>query len=143
MPRPITIDEVASFPYAGIEIRALSPDCELSADGLRVAYTHQNQIHITELESSNTHESFKGRSPKWSPVQPDIFAFLKPESSGVWLRYPDGTERQLAENTENVSFFQWSFDGKFIALVANRDLEIQDEDTDDDIVIVLPLNAST
>ena len=106
MPRPITVDEVASFPYAGIAPSELSPDCELSADGLRVAYTHRTRIHITELETSNTYKSFKGRSPKWSPVQPDILAFLKPKNSGVWLRYPDGSERQLAGNTENVSFFQ-------------------------------------
>ena len=138
MPRPITVDEVASFPYSGIEIREASPDCELSADGLRVAYTHQNRIHIAELETSNTYESFKGRSPKWSPAQPDILAFLKPKSSGVWLRYPDGAERQLAGNTEDVSFFQWSFDGKFVALIANRDLDTQDEDTNDAIVVVRP-----
>ena len=138
MPRPITVDEVASFPYAGIARRDLSPDCELSADGLRVACTHQNRIHITELETSKTYEPFKGRFPKWSPVQPDMLAFLKPESSGVWVKFPDGTERQLAGDTENVNFFQWSFDGKFIALIANRNLEIQDENTDDDIVIVLP-----
>ena len=138
MPRPITVDEFASFPYAGIEIPALSPDCDLSVDGLRVAYTHRNRIHITELETSKTYEPFTGRFPKWSPVEPDMLAFLKPESSGVWLRYPDGTERQLAANAEEVSVFQWSFDGKFIVLIANRDLEIQDDDTDDDIVIVLP-----
>ena len=132
MPRPITIDEVASFPYTGVD------GCDLSADGLRVAYTHRNQIHIAELETSKTYEPFSGSFPKWSPVQPDMLAFLKPESSGVWVKFPDGTEGQLAGDTENVSFFQWSFDGKFIALIANRDLEIQDNDTDDDIVIVLP-----
>ena len=132
MSRPITIDEVTSFPYKGVD------GCDLSSDGLRVAYTHQNQIHITELETSKSYEPFKGRLPKWSPAQPDMLAFLKADSSGVWLRYPDGTERQLARNTENVSFFQWSFDGKFIALIANRDLEIQEEETEDDIVIVLP-----
>ena len=138
MPRPITIDEVASFPYAGIEIPALSPDCDLSADGLRVAYTHRNRIQINDLETSDSAEPLNGKFPKWSPLQPDVFAYLKPESSGVWLRYPDGIERQLAANAEKVSFFQWSFDGKFIALIANGDLEIQNEDTDDDIVIVLP-----
>ncbi len=138
MPRPIAVDEVVSFPYAGIEIRALSPDCDLSADGLRVAYTHRNQIHITDLQTSKTYEPFKGRFPKWSPVQPNMLAFLKPENPGAWLRYPDGTEGQLAGNAQEVSFLQWSFDGKFIALIANRDLEIQNEDSDDDIVIVLP-----
>ena len=60
MPRPITVDEVASFPYAGIAPSELSPDCELSADGLRVAYTHRTRIHITELETSNTYKSFRG-----------------------------------------------------------------------------------
>ena len=138
MSRPITVDDVASFPYSGIEMGEASPDCELSADGLRVAYTHQNRIHIADLETSTTYESFKGRSPKWSPAQPDILAFLKPKSSGVWLRYPEGSERQFAGNTDDVSFFHWSFDGKFIALIADSDLETQDEDTDDDIVIVLP-----
>ena len=138
MPRPITADEVASFPYTGIQNRDASPDCELSADGLRVAYTHRSRIHITDLDTLKTYGSFKGSSPMWSPAQPDILAFLKPKSSGLWLRYPDGTERQLAAHTENVSSFQWSFDGNFIALIADRDLEIQDENADDDIVIVLP-----
>ena len=63
MPRPITVDEVASFPYEGIAPSELSPDCELSADGLRVAYTHQARIHIT-VHTSNTHESFKRKEPK-------------------------------------------------------------------------------
>ena len=138
MPRPITVDEVASFPYAGIQNREASPDCELSADGLRVAYTQRNRIHITDLETSKTYEPFKGGVPKWSPARPDILAFLKPKSSGLWLRYPDGRVRQLAAHTENVSSFQWSFDGTFIALMADRDLEIQDENAGDDIVIVLP-----
>ena len=138
MPRPITADDVASFPYAGIQNREASPDCELSADGLRVAYTHRARVHITDLDTLESCESFKGGVPKWSPAQPDILAFLKPKSSGLWLRYPDGTERQLAAHTENVSSFQWSFDGNFIALIADRDLEIQDENADDDIVIVLP-----
>ncbi len=138
MPRPITVDDVASFPYAGIQNREASPDCELSADGLRVAYTHRARVHITDLDTLETYDPFKGSSPKWSPAQPDILAFLKPKSSGVWLRHPDGSEIQLAGNTEDVSFFQWSCDGKFIALIANQDIEIQDEDTDDDIVIVLP-----
>ncbi len=35
MLRPITVDEVASFPYAGVD------ECNLSADGLRIAYTHR------------------------------------------------------------------------------------------------------
>lgn len=132
MSRPITVDEVASFPYVGVD------ECDLSADGLRIAYTHQGQIYITNLETSNTPESFKGRSPKWSPSQPDVLAFLKPGSSGVWLRYINGTERQLGENTQDVSFVQWSFDGQFIALITNRDIDILDEDNDEDIVIVYP-----
>ncbi len=76
MSRPISVDEVASFPCAGVD------ECDLSADGLRIAYTHQGQIYITDLETLNTSESFIGRSPKWSPSQPDVLAFLKPESSG-------------------------------------------------------------
>ena len=132
MSRPITVDEVASFPYAGVD------ECDLSADGLRIAYTHRGQIYITTLETSNVSEPFKGRSPKWSPSQPDVLAFLKPESSGIWLRYIDGTERQLGGDTQDINFVQWSFDGQFIALIANRDLEIPDENNDEDIVIVCP-----
>jgi dipeptidyl aminopeptidase/acylaminoacyl peptidase len=132
MLRPITVDEVASFPYAGVD------ECNLSADGLRIAYTHRGQIYITDLETSNTSEAFKGRSPKWSPSQPDGLAFLKPEGSGVWLRYIDGTERQLGRNTQDVDFVQWSFDGQFIALIVNREVETPDEDNDEDIVIVCP-----
>ena len=138
MLRPITIDDVVSFPYSGIASRDLSPDCDLSADGLRIAYTHRNQIHINELETSKTYEPFKGRFPKWSPVQPDTLAYLKPESSGAWLRFPDGTESQLGGHAENVSFLQWSFDGKFIALIANWEVKIRDENSEDDFVIVLP-----
>ena len=137
MSRPISVDEVASFPYAGVD------ECDLSADGLRIAYTHQGQIYITDLETSNVSEPFKGRSPKWSPSQPDVLAFLKPESSGVWIRYIDGTERQFGKNTQDVNFVQWSFDGQFIALIVNRDLEIQDEDNDADIVIVSPPPLTT
>ena len=137
MSRPITVDEVASFPYAGVD------ECDLSADGLRVAYTHQGQIYISDLQKSKTSKPFTGRHPKWSPSQPDVLAFLKPESSGVWIRYIDGTERQLGKNTQDVSFVQWSFDGQFIALIINRDLEIQDEDNDADIVIVSPPPLTT
>ena len=132
MSQPISVDEVASFPYAGVD------ECDLSSDGLRIAYTHRGQIYITDLETSNASESFQGRHPKWSPNQPDLLAFLKPQSSGVWLRYIDGTERQLGRNTHDVNFVQWSFDGQFIALIVNRDLEIPDEDNDEDIVIVCP-----
>ena len=107
MPRPITVDEIVSFPHAGVD------ECALSADGLRIAYTHQGQIYITDLETSNTSESFKGRSPKWSPSEPDVLAFLKSGSSGVWLRYIDGTERQLGRNKQDADFVQWSFDGQF------------------------------
>ena len=132
MSRPITIDEVASFPYAGVD------ECDLSADGLRAAYMHQGQIYITDLQTSKTSESFTGRHPKWSPSQPEVLAFLKPDKSGVWLRYIDGTERQLGENTQDVNFVQWSFDRQYIALIANRDLDILDENSDEDIVIVSP-----
>ena len=69
MPRPITVDEVASFPYSGIAPSELSPDCELSADGLRVAYTHRARIHITELwkhqlpTNSSREGALSGRPP--------------------------------------------------------------------------------
>lgn len=137
MSRPITVDEVASFPYAGVD------ECDLSADSLRIAYTHQGQIYIANLETSNTSESFKGRSPKWSPSEPDVLAFLKPGSSGVWLRYSEETERQLGKNTQDVNSVQWSLDGQFIALIINRDLEIQDADNEGEIVIVYPPPLTT
>ena len=137
MSRPISVDEVASFPYAGVD------ECDLSADSLRIAYTHQGQIYIANLETSNTSESFKGRNPKWSPSEPDVLAFLKPGSSGVWLRYSEGTERQFGKNTQDVNSVQWSFDGQFIALIINRDLEIQDADNEGEIVIVYPPPLTT
>ena len=124
--------KLPSFPYTGVD------ECDLSADGLRIAYTHQGQIYIADLETSKTSESFKGRNPKWSPSQPHVLACLKPESSGVWLRYTNGTERQLTRNTQDVDFIQWSFDGQFIALIVNREVETLDEDNDEDIVIVCP-----
>ena len=61
----------------------------------------------------------------------------------MWIRYIDGTERQFAKNTQDVNFVQWSFDGQFIALIINRDLEVQDEDNDADIVIVSPPPLTT
>ena len=99
MPRPITIDEVASFPYTGVD------GCDLSADGLRVAYTHRNQIHIAELETSKTYEPFSGSFPKWSPVQPDMLAFLKPESSGVWVKFPRWNRGTVGRGHGKCQFF--------------------------------------
>ena len=104
-------------------------------------------IGVKSISPIWKHQTYPNRSkveaPKWSPSQPDVLAFLKPESSGVWIRYIDGTERQFGKNTQDVNFVQWSFDGQFIALIINRDLEVQDEDNDADIVIVSPPPLTT
>lgn len=139
MSRPITIDEVVSFPFSGVG------ECHLSIDGKRVAYAHRGSITIFNLEKWQTEVSFEGNHPKWSPANPDVLAFLKPNSSGVWVRRLDGTEWQLGESVGEVeksnwainpNTFEWSMDGRFLAVVAERDLEENDNEEDDGIVIV-------
>lgn len=139
MSRPITIDEVVSFPFSGVG------ECHLSIDGKRVAYAHRGSITIFNLGKWQTEVSFEGNHPKWSPANPDVLAFLKPNSSGVWVRRLDGTEWQLGESIGEVeksnwainpNTFEWSVDGRFLAVVAERDLEENDNEEDDDIVVV-------
>ncbi len=144
MPRPITIDEVVSFPYAGVD------ECDLSSDGKRVAYTHQRNIYIFDLEKWNLLGSFEGRCPKWSPADSDVLIFVKPKISGIFLRRLDGTERQLGENTGKVRSVEWSLDagtlgwshdGRFLAFVVPLDLggqEVDNNGDEGDIVVVRP-----
>lgn len=139
MSRPITIDEVVSFPFSGVG------ECHLSIDGKRVAYAHRGSITIFNLGKWQPEVSFEGNHPKWSPANPDVLAFLKPNSSGVWVRRLDGTEWQLGESIGEVeksnwainpNTFEWSVDGRFLAIVAEQDLEENDNKEDDDIVVV-------
>lgn len=44
MSRPITIDEVKSFPFSGVR------GCHLSLDGKRVAYSYRGSITIFHLD---------------------------------------------------------------------------------------------
>ena len=139
MSRTITIDEVVSFPFSGVG------ECHLSIDGKRVAYVHRGDITIFNLEKWQTEVSFEGNHPRWSPAAPDVLAFLKPNSPGVWIRCLDGTEWQLGESIGEVersnwainpNTFEWSMNGRFLAVVAERDLEEDDNEEDDGIVVV-------
>ena len=142
MSRPITIDEVLSFPVAGVG------ECHLSIDGKRVAYVHRGTITIFNLEKLQAEVSFEGNHPKWSPADPCVLAFLKPNSAGVWIRRLDGVEWQLGETIGEVeksnwainpSTFEWSMDGQFLAVVVEKDLEEEDTNAEDNgIVVVLP-----
>jgi dipeptidyl aminopeptidase/acylaminoacyl peptidase len=144
MPWPLTIDEVVSFPYSGVG------ECDLSPDGRWVAYTYQGTIYIFDLETWRQVESFDGSHPKWSPVNPDVLVFLKSGHSGIFLRRMDGTEQQVGANVGEVrtlhgilnpTTFEWSCDGRLLAIVVERDLEEKDEgknENADDVIIVCP-----
>lgn len=142
MSRPITIDEVISSPFGGVG------ECHLSIDGKRAAYVCRGSITIFNLEQWYDEVSFEGNDPKWSPADPEVLAFLKPNSSGVWIRRLDGTEWQLEETIGEVeksnwainpSTFEWSIDGRFLAVVVEQDLVEQDSNGDSDgIVVVQP-----
>jgi len=146
MTKPITIDEVVSFPYAGVG------ECDLSSDGKRVAYTitHQRNIYIFDLEKWSLLESFEGRSAKWSPADSDVLIFVKRNTPGVFFRHIDGAERQLGENVGEVrkvgewsldTTFEWSQDGRFLALVVPLDSggqEVDNNGDEGDIVVVRP-----
>ena len=141
MSRPITMDEVISFPVAGVG------ECHLSIDGKRVAYAYRGSITIFNLEQWQAEVSFGGNHPKWSPADPEVLAFLKPNSSGVWIRQLDGDEWQLGETIGEVersnwainpNTFEWSVDGRFLAVVVEQDLEEDNNEEDDGIVVVLP-----
>ena len=141
MSRPITIDEVISSPFGGVG------ECHLSIDGKRAAYVSRGSITIFNLEQWYAEVSFEGNYPKWSPADPEVLAFLKPNSSGVWIRRLDGTEWQLGETigeveksnwSANPNTFEWSMDGRFLALVVEQDLEEDNNEKDDGIVVVRP-----
>ena len=61
MSQPISVDEVASFPYAGVD------ECDLSSDGLRIAYTHQGQIYITDFGDISYLRIFQRQEPQMVP----------------------------------------------------------------------------
>ena len=139
MSRPITIDEVISSPFGGVG------ECHISTDGKRVAYTSRGTITIFNLEKWYAEVSFEGNYPKWSPADPEVLAFLKPNSSGVWIRQLDGDEWQLGETIGEVersnwainpNTFEWSVDGRFLAIIVEQDLEEDDNEEDDGIVVV-------
>ena len=151
MSRPITIDEVKSFPFSGVR------GCHLSLDGRRVAYSHRSTITIFDLEEWCPETSFDGVHARWSPADPNVLAYVKSERSGIFIRHVDGTERHLGESigtvqTEEWAFghpytLDWSFDGKFLAMVVGRDLVEKDtglnENTDGIEVVNVSPDTST
>ena len=152
MSRPITIDEVKSFPFSGVR------GCHLSLDGRRVAYSHRSTITIFDLEEWCSETSFDGTFARWSPADPNLLAYVKSDRSGIFIRHVDGTERHLGESigtvqTEEWTFgghpltLDWSFDGKFLATVVERDPAKKNTSSNEDadgteVVNVFP-DAST
>ena len=130
MRRSFTIDDVVSFPFSGVG------GCHLSLDGKRVAYSHRGTITIFDVKEWCPETSFDGAHARWSPADPNLLAYVKSDCSGIFIRHVDGTERHLGESvgtvqTEEWAFghpytLDWSFDGKFLAMVVGRDLVEKD-----------------
>ena len=152
MSRPITIDEVKSFPFSGVR------GCHLSLDGKRVAYDYRGNITIFDLNKWCAETSFDGAFPRWSPADPNVLAYVKSDRSGIFIRHVDGTERHLGESIGTVqaeewafgghpTTLDWSFDGKFLAMVVERDpvekITSTGEDTDGIEVVNVSPDAST
>ena len=151
MRRSFTIDDVVSFPFSGVG------GCHLSLDGKRVAYSHRGTITIFDVKEWCPETSFDGAHARWSPADPNVLAYVKSDRSGIFIRHVDGTERHLSESigtvqTEEWAFghpytLDWSFDGKFLAMVVERDPAETDissnEDTDGIEVVNVSPDAST
>ena len=151
MSRPITIDEVRSFPFSGVR------GCHLSLDGKWVAYSYRGAITIFDLNKWRAETSFDGAFARWSPTNPNVLAYVKSDYSGIFIRHVDGSEQHFGESigtvrTEEWAFghpytLDWSFDGKFLAMVVDRDPAGTDmssnEDTDGTEVVNVSLDAST
>ncbi|MDE0299312.1 MAG: prolyl oligopeptidase family serine peptidase [Candidatus Poribacteria bacterium] len=128
MCKSFTIDDVLSFPFSGVT----RGRCHLSLDAMQVAYKYEGNIAIFNLEKWCLGTSFAGDCPKWSPTDPNAIAYLKSSRSGVFIRHLDGTERHLGESIGSVKTgewtygghtLEWSFDGRFLAMVVERDSE--------------------
>ena len=146
MSRPITIDEVKSFPFSGVR------GCHLSLDSKRVAYSHRGSITIFDLEEWRTETSFDGVHSRWSPADPNVLVYVKSDCSGIFIRHVDGTERHLGESIGTVQAeewasghpytLDWSFDGKFLAMVVERDPAETDMDSNEDTDGIEVVNVS-
>ena len=78
---------------------------------------------------------FCWRLPKWSPTDTDVIAYVKSDHSGVFIRCVDSAERHLGERIGSVKTgewtygghtLEWSFDGRFLATIVERDSEETD-----------------
>ena len=126
MRKPFTIDDVIPIPSSGVS------RCHLSLDGKWVAYSYQGNITIFNLERWCSETSFDGDYPRWSSADPNALAYLKSNHSGVFIRRVDGAERHLGERVGSVKTgewdyggqtLEWSFDGRFLATIVERDSE--------------------
>ena len=123
MRKPFTIDDVIPIAFSGVS------RCHLSLDGKWVAYSHQGNITIFNLEKWCSEISFDGDYPKWSPADSNALAYLKSNHSGVFIRRVDGVELHLGGSIGSVKTgewdygghtLEWSFDGQFLATAVER-----------------------
>ena len=112
--KPISLDDVVSFPYSGV-----GPS-DLSCDGNRVAYVSEGRIHLIDVTMGRDIELFEGTLPKWSPVNPRTFAFRNPEQNGIWIYTVDQSERQVGSQIGPINLIEWSHDGQYLATVSSK-----------------------
>ena len=146
MRRSFTIDDVVSFPFSGVG------GCHLSLDGKRVAYSHRGTITIFDVKEWCPETSFDGAHARWSPADPNVLAYVKSDCSGIFIRHVDGTERHLGESIGTVqaeewafghpNTLDWSFDGKFLAMVVERDSAETDISSSEDTEGIEVVNVS-
>ena len=131
MHKSFTIDDVLSFPPSGVT----RGRCHLSSDAARAAYRYGKNIAVFNLESWCLETSFVGDCPRWSPTDPNVIAYLKPNQCGVFIRSVEGAERHLGEKIGSVKTgewtygghtLEWSFDGRLLSALVERDSEETD-----------------
>ncbi len=148
MRKSFTIDDVLSFPFSGVT----RGRCHLSPDAKRAAYRYGGNITIFNLEKWCLETSFVGDCPRWSPTDPDVLAYLKSNHSGVFIRRVNGAERHLGESIGSVKTgewtygghtLEWSFDGKSLAAVVERDSEETGSGSNEDAEGIEAVNLSS
>ena len=126
MRKILSVDDVRRTPFSGVS------RCHLSLDGQWVAYSHQGNITIFNLEKWRTENSFEGDYPRWSPADSNVLAYLKSNHSGVFIRRVDGAGRhsggaiglvKTGEWDYGGYTLEWSFDGQFLATAVERTSE--------------------
>ena len=147
MHKSFTIDDVLSFPLSGVT----RGRCHLSSDAARAAYRYGKNIAVFNLESWCLETSFVGDCPRWSPTDPNVIAYLKPNQSGVFIRSVEGAERHLGEKIGSVKTgewtygghtLEWSFDGRLLAALVEQDSEETDSGSTEGVEGVEVVNLS-